>query len=257
MTDFVFTDFPPEILALIADFVHDFDDLASLSLVCRWARNGVLLSRQWIVVEEIVAATNGNVKEQRLALHDRRWCAEYACRKGLLRCVRALDLSRSEVTHKKCRLVRDCVCAAPDAAVLSYLHTTYELTAEDLICPPRKYSVFRVAPSLEVIQYLYEVMGMTVPVQTLFKACEHGRLETLKYLHTEVGFTAEDVPPRDALMLASKSGSRDCVDYLRTAFGMTKEDARIAHAHYGPIWPTVRPLLEDVFGLGAESDESE
>eukprot|EP01104_Vermistella_antarctica_P011707 TRINITY_DN3304_c0_g1_i1.p1 TRINITY_DN3304_c0_g1~~TRINITY_DN3304_c0_g1_i1.p1 ORF type:complete len:162 (+),score=24.87 TRINITY_DN3304_c0_g1_i1:550-1035(+) len=129
-----FDDLPLELIALVSDLVDDVDDLASMSLVSHRLRNGVLLSRPWIVVEEIVAATDGNVDRQRKILHDRRRCAEYACENKLLRLLCALHLSRSEVISPPLGSsnLPEFACAYGALNILKYLHTTYSLTAEEL-----------------------------------------------------------------------------------------------------------------------------
>eukprot|EP01104_Vermistella_antarctica_P011497 TRINITY_DN3212_c0_g1_i1.p1 TRINITY_DN3212_c0_g1~~TRINITY_DN3212_c0_g1_i1.p1 ORF type:complete len:270 (-),score=22.51 TRINITY_DN3212_c0_g1_i1:167-976(-) len=237
------TDLPPELIALIADFVHDFDDLASMSLVCHCVRNGVLLLRRWIIVEEIVTPTTAPrdttipTAQRRLLLNNRGLCSTHACREGLLRCVRALDLSRREVVaplHSLRRggLVAQCA-AAPDhlgLGVCRYLHKTYKLTPDDLA-----HHRFELSPlffavqygRIDMFKYLHVVVGMTVPREILNITCEKGLLDLLKYLHTEVGFTAEDVLSLHMrpLVLADYSGHRNCVTYLRTGYGCRKGDA--------------------------------
>eukprot|EP01104_Vermistella_antarctica_P015036 TRINITY_DN4855_c0_g1_i2.p1 TRINITY_DN4855_c0_g1~~TRINITY_DN4855_c0_g1_i2.p1 ORF type:complete len:270 (-),score=46.40 TRINITY_DN4855_c0_g1_i2:25-834(-) len=234
MTGLTLTDLPPELIALISDLVDSFDDLARMSLVCHRVRNGVLLSQQWIVVEEIVAATRaGPDGLTKLLLHDRRMCSTYACEKGLLRCVRALDLSRTEVLARpdnSDNLVSHCATAPGPLAldVCRYLHKTYALTAEELTTLDHNSPLFMAVSSghHDMFEYLHAEVGMDVPREVLYLTCQRGRLETLKYLHRVVGFTAEDVRHLSMrpMWWAGDNGHRDILIYLRDGYGIGRED---------------------------------
>eukprot|EP01104_Vermistella_antarctica_P015039 TRINITY_DN4855_c0_g1_i6.p1 TRINITY_DN4855_c0_g1~~TRINITY_DN4855_c0_g1_i6.p1 ORF type:complete len:275 (-),score=35.86 TRINITY_DN4855_c0_g1_i6:25-849(-) len=239
MTGLTLTDLPLELIALISGLVDNFDDLARMSLVCHRVRNGVLLSRQWIVVEEIVAATGPDgLKEQRFFLHDRRECSIYACENGLLRCLRALNLSRREVlasSRNSGNLLYYCASAPGPLAldVCRYLHKTYALTVEELVTPWVHYS-WQFSPMsaaldhhlYDMFKYLHAEVGMDVPREVLYLTCQRGRLETLKYLHRVVGFTAEDVRHLSMrpMWWAGDNGHRDILIYLRDGYGIGRED---------------------------------
>eukprot|EP01104_Vermistella_antarctica_P009525 TRINITY_DN2457_c0_g1_i4.p1 TRINITY_DN2457_c0_g1~~TRINITY_DN2457_c0_g1_i4.p1 ORF type:complete len:354 (+),score=78.91 TRINITY_DN2457_c0_g1_i4:166-1227(+) len=257
-------DFPLEIIALIADFVYDVDDLARMSLVCRRLHNGVLLSRQWIMIEEIVAATAGNVKEQKEYLHDRSLWAHYACAKGLLRCLRTLNLTRRDVTSGTLARGRQAMWIIAlrhgQLDIFKYLHTTYALTALDLL-NSMGYAV-RHPP---VLEYLRTGMGMAVPRVLLDAAAFY--LDALKYCHSErsIGFTAETVRDLDfgPLYVAGffTPGTDDCTSttcnvcsrcarerlvYLRDEYGVTSEDARRAIVD---SFDNETELIRSVFGI--------
>eukprot|EP01104_Vermistella_antarctica_P001078 TRINITY_DN11142_c0_g1_i1.p1 TRINITY_DN11142_c0_g1~~TRINITY_DN11142_c0_g1_i1.p1 ORF type:complete len:270 (+),score=32.85 TRINITY_DN11142_c0_g1_i1:243-1052(+) len=257
MTGLTLTDLPPELMALIADFVHDFDDLANMSMACHRTRIGVLLTRQWIIVKEIVAATGpNNSSKQRQLLYDRRQCSIFACERGLLRTLRELHLTRTEVMSHPYRnlssgLVARCA-AAPDPLALSvcrYLHTTFALTPEDLSIGHHSNSALTLSVwngRHEMFKYLHAEVGMTIPRDLLNAACNKGHLDILKYMHTAVGFTADDVRQlgMKPLLLAAGGGHGDCVAYLRSAFGCQKEDFVEGVA----VGPEYEKLVEEVFG---------
>eukprot|EP01104_Vermistella_antarctica_P013378 TRINITY_DN4029_c1_g1_i1.p1 TRINITY_DN4029_c1_g1~~TRINITY_DN4029_c1_g1_i1.p1 ORF type:complete len:317 (-),score=36.85 TRINITY_DN4029_c1_g1_i1:44-994(-) len=255
MDPFPLTDLPLELIALISDFVHNFADLGNMSLVSCRVRSGVLLSRQWIVVEEIVASTSisdrrppirkvlqlSTAEYTRRVLYNRRLTVFQVCKYGLLRALRPLNLSRSEVAEDAFELVRY-VCEDGQLEILRYLHTKFALTTEELSASeyPPEFDQTPMRRAVrnghhEVVRYLRAVAGVRVtggmPYVYLNLACEGGHLEMLKYLHTECGFTADDVYLLDLkpYLLAVTCGNRSCVHYLRTAFGLTKDDARRAH----------------------------
>eukprot|EP01104_Vermistella_antarctica_P012963 TRINITY_DN3842_c0_g1_i8.p1 TRINITY_DN3842_c0_g1~~TRINITY_DN3842_c0_g1_i8.p1 ORF type:complete len:272 (-),score=58.22 TRINITY_DN3842_c0_g1_i8:61-876(-) len=230
-----FDDFPLEIIALIADFVYNFDDLARMSLVSHHVRNGVLLSYRWIIVREVVEATEGNVAYQRRYLHDRIRCANFAYKKGLLRLLRVLNLSRKEVVDSDTALI---IAEYGQLDVLKYLCTTYALTVGEVMAYEHRSSVRSVVAhgQFELLKYLHSC-GMTIPTNLLEVACVNGQLDILKWLHTDIGFTAEDVRRLNMVPLygAAKERQYDCVVYLRTGYGLTQGDAHRAIRGLGNV----------------------
>eukprot|EP01104_Vermistella_antarctica_P012961 TRINITY_DN3842_c0_g1_i3.p1 TRINITY_DN3842_c0_g1~~TRINITY_DN3842_c0_g1_i3.p1 ORF type:complete len:297 (-),score=39.28 TRINITY_DN3842_c0_g1_i3:61-951(-) len=231
-----FEEFPLEIIALIADFVCAFDDLTRMSLVSHRARHGVLLSRQWIIVRGVVEATEGDVEAQRRILHKRTLCAEFACKKGLLRTLRVLNLSHTEVLDSRAGMW---ISMNGQLDVLKYLCTTYALTADKVMTigwPCCLCSVLYALKHRELLKYMHS-HGVTIPTHVLNEVCLRGWLETLKWLHTDIGFTAEDVRRLNMVPLygAAKERQYDCVVYLRTGYGLTQGDAHRAIRGLGNV----------------------
>eukprot|EP01104_Vermistella_antarctica_P008624 TRINITY_DN2166_c8_g1_i1.p1 TRINITY_DN2166_c8_g1~~TRINITY_DN2166_c8_g1_i1.p1 ORF type:complete len:252 (+),score=40.57 TRINITY_DN2166_c8_g1_i1:341-1096(+) len=251
MTTLKITDFPPEIIALIADWVNGGRDLASMSLASHLLRIGVLLSQRWVVVTEILAATGDDVKEQRRLLHDRRSCAEYACAKGLVRALRALDLSRDEVVADSCKLLVFYAARHGQLEVLKYLHSTYALTSDEISSGNLAHSspLYLAAGGghLEFFKYLHTTVGMEVSRDVLNIACYYGRLEILQYLHTEVGLTAEDVRLLQLKPLRWAGEHPACIEYLKTGFELTSHDA----------WQAIGNLPHQEFGMILEIFDEE
>eukprot|EP01104_Vermistella_antarctica_P000624 TRINITY_DN10774_c0_g1_i1.p1 TRINITY_DN10774_c0_g1~~TRINITY_DN10774_c0_g1_i1.p1 ORF type:complete len:370 (+),score=57.93 TRINITY_DN10774_c0_g1_i1:208-1317(+) len=225
-------DLPPEMLALIADHTNGVDDLAAMSLVCRRLRNGVLLSHQYTVIEEIISATAGDLCLRKKLLYCRPQLVKYACKQGMLRCLRALNLSYDEVISLRC-IPAACTCDHVD--VLRYLHTTYDLTADDAR-RDRNWALEVAARhgSVRAIKYLHTHFGLTADDARanesfpLRIAAQGGHAKTVEYLNTGYGLTAEDarIKENNSLRLASREGHIDVVKYLHVGYGLTTDDAR-------------------------------
>eukprot|EP01104_Vermistella_antarctica_P004970 TRINITY_DN15379_c0_g1_i1.p1 TRINITY_DN15379_c0_g1~~TRINITY_DN15379_c0_g1_i1.p1 ORF type:complete len:177 (-),score=19.45 TRINITY_DN15379_c0_g1_i1:159-689(-) len=90
-----FDELPLEVIALIADQVHDFGDLCRMVLVCQQFRGAVSLCSRWRVVEEIISTIKDTAMRGRL-LFDRCLCIIHACSTGHARLLHFLLLSHDE-----------------------------------------------------------------------------------------------------------------------------------------------------------------
>ena len=79
----------------IADFVHEYPSLLAMMLVSHVLYDGVSLSRQWRIANEVVADIQ-KVDERRKILSDREQVVLHASRLGHVRLLRYVQLSREE-----------------------------------------------------------------------------------------------------------------------------------------------------------------
>eukprot|EP01104_Vermistella_antarctica_P010611 TRINITY_DN2845_c2_g1_i1.p1 TRINITY_DN2845_c2_g1~~TRINITY_DN2845_c2_g1_i1.p1 ORF type:complete len:164 (+),score=34.41 TRINITY_DN2845_c2_g1_i1:165-656(+) len=92
---------PLELVAHIADYAHSHDashqyrSLHAMILVSHHLRNGVCLSRQWRIVNEVLAEVQ-DVEERRKILFDRKEASMHASRSGNVRLLRFVQLTPQE-----------------------------------------------------------------------------------------------------------------------------------------------------------------
>eukprot|EP01104_Vermistella_antarctica_P018313 TRINITY_DN6735_c0_g1_i2.p1 TRINITY_DN6735_c0_g1~~TRINITY_DN6735_c0_g1_i2.p1 ORF type:complete len:236 (+),score=39.96 TRINITY_DN6735_c0_g1_i2:46-708(+) len=214
-------DFPLEILAAIADVVHEFPHLCAMMLVSRRFRDGVSLSRTWRIVNEVVAHVT-DVGERRKILLSRTESLKYASG----RCVHARLLRFLQLSRDEALVCLPLACLDGRLECVRYLVETFEIEA----CVDNSYDFLRAAfrhQHLHVVQYLHPAIRLTAnharagDNQILQWACKAGHLPEVQYLHTAFGLTADDARAHynQALRSACHYGFLPVVQYLHTAFG--------------------------------------
>eukprot|EP01104_Vermistella_antarctica_P002714 TRINITY_DN12932_c0_g1_i1.p1 TRINITY_DN12932_c0_g1~~TRINITY_DN12932_c0_g1_i1.p1 ORF type:complete len:342 (-),score=67.18 TRINITY_DN12932_c0_g1_i1:48-1073(-) len=265
---------PNEMLALIADFVYEFNDLGNMMLACKILRNGVLLSRRWMIVQNILSTTTTlDIESVKRILNNRHACVVHACEKGMLRTIRALELSTFEANRPE---VVNIVCEFGHMECLQYLHHEYDL--QD-IHKAQRYgsSAFQRAcwgGHVDIVEYLHVRSGVTLgdvrSDRVLFETVR-GRnarpthtpcLEVLRYLNDHFPLHKQDVLGAPGSVFspftsACGDGALHVLKFFHLAFELTVEDIRVDHnsslryaAMYGRL--NVIRYLHTEFGLTTE-----
>eukprot|EP01104_Vermistella_antarctica_P018118 TRINITY_DN6611_c0_g1_i1.p1 TRINITY_DN6611_c0_g1~~TRINITY_DN6611_c0_g1_i1.p1 ORF type:complete len:703 (+),score=103.74 TRINITY_DN6611_c0_g1_i1:80-2188(+) len=224
-------DLPLELIGAITDELPKFDDRAQLMLTCRRLHHGVIASKCWRIVKEVVASTNN----PGFILRRRETCLAHAAHGGLDRLLRFL----APVSTEEAYCCLPLACAAGNLDMVRKLIDEFSLTRREMPMQSIE-SIPLYSKSMEqiVISRLRKYHHLETksrffswpppdplhPKRTFLPssllgclaiACSLGDLPMLEYICTEHEVTELEIQRTSAHVLASNGGHLPVLRFLQ------------------------------------------
>eukprot|EP01104_Vermistella_antarctica_P010181 TRINITY_DN2694_c2_g1_i2.p1 TRINITY_DN2694_c2_g1~~TRINITY_DN2694_c2_g1_i2.p1 ORF type:complete len:468 (+),score=70.83 TRINITY_DN2694_c2_g1_i2:30-1406(+) len=239
-------DLPLEMIAAIADHIHDLHHLAAMMLVSRRLYNGVSLSKRWALVLEVLAGEKDG-EERRKILMSREQNLIYASRQ----CGHARHLRHAQLDQEEAFLCLPMACGAGQIECVRYLVSTFGFKDT----PKLGYVAKRTPPTSTRMSQIFSTTRLLLgsakkgwPAHILYTdsssflacftfACSSiNGLPVVKYLHEECNVSADDLlePRLFSIYMACCDGRLDVLCYLHQT---------------GPLDPLNREKLRTIEGF--------